>query len=183
MLEVKGQDDINNSIIESVELLGKNISQVIFELNNINERKWPQAEKDLVDRSTIQPRDILEGSYDSMSLEQNLNKLSPQNDPLLNMILNKLQTSLLDVIKTTESHSKIAKDSSVNEGKEQKIAQYIEQFKNEIIWYEKKKFSQYDIDLVTLTKENALLHRHIEELQDRWNNLVESARKKKREQR
>ena len=181
---MRGKDDINNDIIESVELLGRNISQVIFELNNLlNERKWSHIDKNLVDRSAIQPRNILEGSCDSISLEQNLNKLSPQNDPLLNMILNKLQTSLLWVIKGTEPYSRISKDSNINEGGEHKIAQYIEQFKNEIVWYEKKKFSQYDIDLVTLTKENALLHRHIEELQDRWNNLVESARKKKRQQR
>lgn len=181
---MRGKDDINDDIIESVELLGKNISQVIFELNDIlNERKWPPIDKDLVDRSTIQPRNILEGSCDFISLEQKLNKLSPQNDPLLNMILNKLQTSLLAIIKTTEPHSRVLKDSNVNERREQKIAQYIEQFKNEMVWYEKKKFSQYNVDLVTLIKENALLRRHIEELQDRWNNLVESARKKKREQR
>lgn len=175
--QLKDDQSLDSNIVESVELLKTNVSQVIFDLNNLpKEQEEPPTAKEIVNCSVLQRRSIIRESLNSTTSQRDLNKLSPENDILLGMIMNKLQKSLLD------TSSLFTTTPKSNEERAQMFIRHIEQFKKELIWYEKKKFSQYDIDLTTLTKENAKLQQQVEKLRDRWNNLVESARQKREHQ-
>lgn len=175
--QLKNDKNLDTNILESVELLKTNVSQVIFDLSNLpKEQEETPTSKEMVNCSILQRRNIIRDSLNSTTLQQDLNKLSPENDILLSMIMNKLQKNLLD------TSSLLTTTPKSNEEKEQIFIRHIEQFKKELVWYEKKKFSQYDTDLSTLTKENAKLRQQVEKLRDRWNNLVESARQKREHQ-
>lgn len=177
---MKCDKGVDHEITKSIELLKASISQTMFELSNFaKQQNGSSAPKELVNGSILQPRKLLEDSSTFATIEQDLNKLSLENDVVLNMITTKLQKNLLEVMSTSDETGKKSTASNSVEERRLMLVQHIEQFKKELNWYEKKKFSQYNLDLVTLTKENAKLRHQVEKQRDRWNNLVESARQRR----
>lgn len=100
-------------------------------------------------------------------------------EPLLVSLVDSLRDNVFDVVKSGY-HTNItnAKRKNLNDF-ELKIAVVIDQFKKELLIYEQQKFKDYNTKVEQLTLENSKLAMQIAQLKERWDGLVESAKKRR----
>ncbi|CCK68713.1 Atg38p KNAG_0B02700 [Huiozyma naganishii CBS 8797] len=181
-------DEVNDEVIESIEILKRDVSQTMFDLEN-----FIKAQRAVSKGSTVK-NSINMNMMGSMLLSikpsmNNVNRPSPTSeqsgdgegnnfvsDPILTGILNKLQTNLFALTADTKG---VGVDGRGTKNANLEVSHHIEQFKRELSWYEQKKFSEYDSRLERTRKENRKLLQEVEKLKDRWNNLVESAKQRR----
>lgn len=169
---LKKNKTVSIELIDSIECLRVNLSKSIFDYSSLSKQQKSSPTPLLPDMRTLLNNSIYPNIQNQESCQIDLD-----DDPALNMIMNKLQTNVVKSLKESE----ISKGEIQNPNSKLYIElnYHMEQFKKELVWYEKKKFQQYDNDMASLLKKNTKLQHQVDKLKDRWDNLVESARQRR----
>ncbi|CCF60750.1 hypothetical protein KAFR_0L01410 [Kazachstania africana CBS 2517] len=179
-------DGVDQDIITAVALLKRNIMQTVRDLENFLRRtNFDFLNSDSIANNTPPStantipsnlrNDNLNSMFQSTKLMTNSLAMWEQDqpidnfssDPFLITLLNRLQNTLLDITKTSDHV-------------EEDVSQQFQLFKRDLIWYEQKKFSDFNNHIKKMNDEKKKLENQITRQKELWEGLVENVKAKKR---
>lgn len=176
-------DRLGPEVGEAIQLLKQDVKERIHEIEGLLELQRPSTAKSASLSGTM--------LMNMNSSLQNISKVRPWEtvrggnstgglpiDPLLNKILNKLQSEML--AKLGEKIND--KDFQKGQGIEAIINQNLMQFTKDLALYEQKKYKEFNGRLEKANSENKKLSTQIIKLRERWDSLVESAKQRRTRQ-
>ena len=203
------KNELSDNVIEAVKLLRKDVSQTIYDLQNIldtdneftnqlNNNRLLESTDNVRKESTTMPNESADSNGISaqnymgsiyMRLNNSMiqsgggkmweNDKSSNSDPIFMGIINKLQNNINIAITNHIDKSDISNVAQKSLINEE-VQQHMEQFRKELSWYEQRRIEEYENRIEQTENDNKKLSLQVERLKQRWDSLVESAKERKK---